>query len=301
MSVDIAARWLPPAVANRLRALRAAQRLRRYETGARLPWSPGYIEYRFKTIGSTLDDPAMMERFRSGESLPEGYAVAVDERAIEYPWLLSRAPAGGLFLDAGSALNFGPILDRFLTPARSLHILTLAPEGECYWRRGISYIYDDLRRIPARSALYDAVACISTLEHVGCDNTYYTGGTHAPGSEDDYAVVVRELRRVLKPGGSLFLSVPFGRRQRYETFQQFDSALIENTVRAFEPAETDAVYYRYTAAGWNGSTSADCASAEYVGLANRSPERWAESRRPAEDSAAAARAVACLHLRKPWR
>src|SRR6185369_11734557 len=116
--------------------------------------------------------------------------VGIDERCVEYPWLVSRlSREPETMLDAGSALNHAFLLDLPQLSTKKLHILTLAPERNCFFQRGIGYLYEDLRRLPLRSELYDCVACISTLEHVGCDNTAYTGGAEHGAEQDPDAFV----------------------------------------------------------------------------------------------------------------
>jgi RNA polymerase sigma-70 factor (ECF subfamily) len=56
-----------------------------------------------------------------------------------------------------------------------IHILSLAPEEECFWQRSVSYLFHDLRNIPIRDDYYDTISCLSTLQHVGCDNSSFTG------------------------------------------------------------------------------------------------------------------------------
>jgi hypothetical protein len=88
----------------------------------------------------------------------------------EYSWLLAHLQSGPeIFLDAGSALNHAFILEQPVLEKKKLHILTLAPESNCFWQKGISYLYHDLRSIPIRDGYYDAIVGLSTLEHVGCD------------------------------------------------------------------------------------------------------------------------------------
>ena len=61
-------------------------------------------------------------------------------------------------------------------------------------------IFTDLREIPICDSFYDAVVCISTLEHVGFDNSQYTHTTSSSKeSPMDFQVVMKELRHVLKP------------------------------------------------------------------------------------------------------
>jgi hypothetical protein len=64
-------------------------------------------------------------------------------------------------------------------------------------------VYEDLRETCYRDGYFDWVVCISTLKHVGLDNTrFYTSDPDRNElNPDDYVRVVTELRRVLKPAG----------------------------------------------------------------------------------------------------
>ncbi len=267
--------------------------------GGRIPWSPGYAQARERFIQRVFADPEMMRAFECGSSLPPGFGVALDERCVEYPWALSRlGTLSGRVLDAGSALNHAFLVEHRALPHKLLHMLTLAPEGNCFWQKGISYLYEDLRALPMRDGLYDVIACISTLEHVGCDNSPYTGlSIHRERRSADFIGVMQEFRRVLKPGGNLLLTVPYGAHAFLGTFQQFDGRLLARAVEAFGPcARVEQRYYRYTAQGWNLSNAMDCTGCKYVARIMQSG-----STRPAQfplqqDGAAAARAVACVEL-----
>jgi SAM-dependent methyltransferase len=277
-----------------------AQFLRR----GRIPMSPGYEQYREEFIDRVLNDQVILVRFRTGAPLPPRYGVGIDERCIEYPWLFARLPATAeRLLDAGSILNHRFLIDHPTLAAKKLHILTLAPEHAAFWQRGIAYLYEDLRAIPIRDELYDTVICISTLEHVGLDASYYTRNpAHRENHPDAFVPAIQELRRVLRPGGRLYLTVPYGVPRNIGSMQVFDAALLARAIEAFAPAHTDSTYYRYTAHGWQVAGADACATAEYVECYHRYNET-PESVRPAEfprepDLAAAARAVACLVLAK---
>jgi len=273
----------------------------RYIQGGRIPWSAGYAAYRAHTVSEILTNEEMMLRFRNERSLPPGYGVGLDERCVEYLWLLSRLePGPERILDAGSALNHNLILDQTLLQDKTIHILTLAPERNCFWHRGISYLYVDLRDIPIRDNYYDTVVCCSTLEHVGLDNTWFIHSeAHAEKRPDDYLGAVAEIRRVLKPGGKLLLTVPYGRYRNFGTFQQFDEHLVNQVITAFEPAAVEQTYFGYTPDGWDFSTGEACADAEYVEWTALPPGLRLAAFPNHPDRAAAARAVACLLLLKP--
>jgi SAM-dependent methyltransferase len=203
-------------------------------------------------------------------------------------------------LDAGSALNHTFILNHPVFRNKKLYILTLAQENNCYWYKGISYIYDDLREIPMRDDYYDTVVCISTLEHVGLNNILFNHSeSHAEQRQNDFLVALLEMRRVLKPGGKLFITVPYGKYCNFGTFQQFDAQRVEQTINAFEPGRVEQTYFLYTADGWNVSNVEICADAEYVSWVMLPPEKRSATFPDHPDRAAAARAVACLLLVKP--
>ena len=166
----------------------------------------------------------------------------------------------------------------------------------------ISYLYHDLREIPIKDDYYDTIICLSTLEHIGCDNTLYThNDSYQENYPEDFILAMKEMHRVLKPGGSLFLSVPFGVYRHFGTFQQFNRQLLFRAIEAFGEARQIAeTFYRYTSEGWQIATSEECAECEYVEwIAKAYQQSQLPSPIPVEpDLAAAARAVACVQLIK---
>jgi SAM-dependent methyltransferase len=276
---------------------------RAYDRRGRIPWSPGYTEARDQFIREVLDDPARLNVFRERSRLPESFGVGFDERCVEYPWLLSQLDAEPeTVLDAGSTLNQVFIVDQPLFQRKKLHILTLGPEDDCFWHKGISYLYDDLRDVPIRDDYYDTIVCLSTLEHVGCDNSFYKKDESGREQRlDDFLLAMQSLRRVLKPGGSLFFSVPFGVYRHFGTFQQFDRELLSRAIAAFGKAlELAQTFYRYDGNGWQTASARDCAECEYVGWVADvwQRRRWPKPLPVEDDRAAAARAVACVSLTK---
>jgi SAM-dependent methyltransferase len=270
---------------------------------SRVPWSPGYLHYREQTIRGVLDSPDLLSRFRTHDPLPAELGVGVDERTVEYPWYFAHcSPAPGPRLDAGSTLNH-----RFLVTRPEFHpsdwtFLTLAPEAECHWTLGASYMFADLRSLPFRDDYFVEIACLSTIEHVGLDNEGYTGkAVSAESRRLDFLTALDELRRVLRPGGRLLLTVPFGRYQNFGWSQQFDAALLDQLTDRFAPTKADFTFFRYSADGWRLASRAECADAEYARYAlslHRPPSERLDARSDA-DGAAAARAVACAILEKP--
>lgn len=146
-----------------------------------LPFAGDYAERHKAHLQAVFAEPVLLASFERGAQLPDGYGVGLDERIVEYPWLLAAEPRGRA-LDAGSVLNHEHVLDRLLPAVESLTIVTLEPETVAFTERKVSYVYDDLRELPFRDDLFDTIVSLSTLEHVGMDNTSY--GSTVSRAED---------------------------------------------------------------------------------------------------------------------
>lgn len=149
---------------------------------------------------------------------------ACDERVIEIPWVLSRL-RGGDTLEVGYA---------FAEPA---YLAALSAAGP---RRlvgvdlaetdvpGMETVRADVRELPFSEGIFDQVLLVSTLEHVGADNTLY--GLADDGDRGGRLEALRELRRVLTPRGSLLVTVPVGEPGDHGWFRQED---VRGWVRLF--------------------------------------------------------------------
>ena len=222
-----------------------------------------WVKRRRELLVGALHDRTILDALGAGAALPGGYGVDVDERAVELPWVIANAPKGRV-LDAGSALNHDFVLDGLMPLVDELHIVTLAPEEQAFTERGISYAYADLRALPYRDGLFDTIVSVSTLEHVGMDNTGY-GADAAVAADADAALAdaLRELRRVLAPGGRMLITVPYGRPEQHGWLRQFDRAAIERLVATAEPANHSLTVYQAGADGWQLSDPEAAADARY--------------------------------------
>lgn len=169
-----------------------------------------------------------------------------NERCLEIPLSGSLAAFGkpGRVLDAGCAMN---VILPEAPVAEVTHVTnTLAYETRRDPTR--TYVEGDLRdlsRWPDR--YFDRVLCVSTLEHVGMDNTNYGGIAEAdPGSATTAAA---ELWRVTKD--RLFLTVPFSLTEAMHGLGKFQYFTPE-TLPTITPPGAETVYYAKLVDGWAG-------------------------------------------------
>jgi SAM-dependent methyltransferase len=128
-----------------------------------------------------------------------------DERPIELAWTLGRYRGEERVLDVGYAFAEPAWLAALLAlGARELTGVDLAERDV----PGMTTVRADVRHLPFGARSFDAVFCVSTLEHVGGDNTRYDlDAEHDP---DAPLAALRELRRVTVRAGKIFLTVPCG-------------------------------------------------------------------------------------------
>lgn len=280
---------------------RPEQEIARYMRQGRRPWSRGYCAFKERFIVERLRDGDFLRTLQATQALPARYGEFLDERVVEYPWLFAHlAPSPGRLLDAGSILNQAYLLDQPSLRAKEITIVTLAPEEQCYWNRKVSYLFNDLRDLPLRDDWFDEVVSISTLEHVGKDNTliYTPDRRYHENDAAGYLQAVRELRRVCKEGGKVYITVPFGRPTDFGWYQQFDRHGVEQLIETFAPSSYRESYYCYENGGWHLSDRE--ASAEFDGFdIHQTKYLNAQSTRDYDpDFAAASRAVVALVLQK---
>jgi SAM-dependent methyltransferase len=258
-----------------------------YLLRGRIPWTLGYYTAKKLAIQNAIDN----DIFQGTSDIPLQFGSRIDERVVEYPWVYSRLHDNpGVVLDAGSALNYQFLLDRKPIADSNLTICTLSPEKRSYWKRSISYVFGDLRNTNFRDASFDVVISISTIEHIGLDNTLLYTEDRSKKETDklSYLSAVGEFKRLLKPGGTCFITVPYGQAKNHGWFQVFDASMVELVLDAFNPAQSELAYFAYTESGWTKSDKSSLQNATFFDIHSQ--------KKFDADIAAGARGVVCMRM-----
>jgi SAM-dependent methyltransferase len=153
----------------------------------------------------------------------------VTDRSVEEPWVIAKVRAGERVLDVGSATS------RYLqslTGGSHVVAIDLRPTPP---QPGVTAVRGDVTHAPFRPATFDTISCISTVEHAGCD--VYGQGPDQFGDE----MLMRHMRALLRPGGRLLITAPYGRRSVNAWFRVYDAPTFRRLVRGYRPL---AVEYR---------------------------------------------------------
>lgn len=181
------------------------------------------------------------------------------ERVVEIPWVLSRLRRGEQVLDIGYAHGSDTSL------AAMLRIL-----GDGYHGIDLAVLPipgtrlagADMCRLPFRRASFDTVTCVSTLEHIGRDNSSYGLAPSAVGSDADQQALT-EGARVLRKHGRLLVTVPFGTFEDHGWFVQYDERRWRALVGATPLRTVEEQVFALAPAGWRPAAPADVASCRY--------------------------------------
>jgi len=216
----------------------------------------------------------------------EHFDAVVTDRVVEEPWVVSKVRPGETVLDFGSATS-RYLLD--LAPGCRIYAIDIRPTPP---RPGIGVVLGDIMRAPFRPAAFDVVACVSTIEHVGLD--VYGQGPDEFGDE----VAMRHLRTLLRPGGRLLLTMPFGRRTVSAWLRVYDARAFRRLTEGYRLLS--AVYYRRDGDAFVPCDARDLAGAAFDFSAMRSGGVVLAELTPA-GGLAFALARLKLRVRRMWR
>jgi SAM-dependent methyltransferase len=187
---------------------------------------------------------------------------ATDERVVEIPWVLSRLRKEGRVLEVGYAFAEPAYLGGLLRAGVELVGVDLATRDV----EKMETVVADVRELPFADGSFDQILLVSTLEHVGADNTAYgLAAEDDPGSRVD---ALRELGRVVGARGRLLVTVPLGEPGDHGWFRLDD---LDGWNRVFAAAGLFVEEQEAYELGEDGWRAAPAFRASGVGYGDRGP------------------------------
>jgi len=192
--------------------------------------------------------------------MPESYRALYinrkDERAVEYPWVWENLTSSGRILDVGCGES--GVCDELAKlgcyEVYGIDIRDVKPKG---W----IFIKADIRRTNFPCGFFDQIVCISTLEHIGM-KAY---GNNWIDEINGDRMALLEMNRVLKVGGSMLITVPYGSKGDYWV-RFYNRHTLKGLLEGFN---WKAEYVKYVNGEWKPcSPSADVLPPRTGGLPN---------------------------------
>lgn len=202
--------------------------------------------------------------------LPEFYGKGMPERTVEILMARLAYAPGKKVLDVGyaNAMESHRAMVAALPTPRHLTGLDIA---EPVYDAGLYYEHlaqADITRTPFDDGLFDLIWCVSALEHFGMDNSGYIKEFSRIPAMD--AQAVREMLRILAPGGRILITVPYGRFEDHTTHKNYDrdhwQILLDIARQVGHVREW---YFRHThGRGWHEVPAAELQYVGYFDQAN---------------------------------
>jgi SAM-dependent methyltransferase len=278
-----------------LSKIKKAKKGNDFLTNGKIPWSNGYNKYKWQLINSSITDSDFLEGI-SKKKLPTNFGHRIDERVIEYPWIFSNLSDNEeKLLDAGSTFNFKPIVNHSKLESKVVTIFTFAPEKNNFNKKGLSYVYGDLRTLPFEDNSFNTIISQSTIEHIDMDNSIY--GFDISHNEDEtkksyqYLEAVNEMIRVLQSNGTLLITVPYGKFENHGFFQQFDEEMLSKLLELFNNlGNYNCTFFKYNNEGWEFSEKD-----KLIDVVSYNPHT---GKGKLDDNAAHCRSISCIKFTK---
>jgi ubiquinone/menaquinone biosynthesis C-methylase UbiE len=131
-------------------------------------------------------------------------------RCIEYPYAASKLTDEKRILDVGTAKADKAWIDW-------LEALPIEVHGTDYDEMNVplkrmKFTQGDVRKLPYKDNYFDAIMAVSVIEHIGLDDAQVNAVNQPEKSDSGDVEAVKELKRILKPGGKLIMTFPYSEK-----------------------------------------------------------------------------------------
>jgi SAM-dependent methyltransferase len=214
--------------------------------------------------------------------------MVTTERVIEYPFVFQHLNGVvGPVLDLGCCHSRLPLA----LASRGFEVVGMDFNPYPYRHPGLRALRGDIMKIPFAAGTFSAVLAVSVIEHIGI------GHYGEPEADIGDRVAVREIARILKPGGKALITVPYGRTHTNDWMRVYDQPRLAQLTAALA---TDQVEYAVSRTGlWMPAEEGEAATIGGTGLLV--PWRsWWLPKRPKELTYAIAFSGTGASVRPSW-
>ncbi len=202
--------------------------------------------------------------------LPDHYGKGLPERAVEILMARLTYAPGKNVLDVGYAntMECHRAMVAALPAPRHLTGIDIAAPVYDAGRYYEHMAQADITRTPYNDAAFDLIWCVSALEHFGMDNSVYTEEFSREPAMD--AQAVREMLRILAPGGQILITVPYGKFEDHGSHKNYDRGHWQMLLDIARPAgRVTEWYFRHTHGhGWQQVPAEELQYVGYFDQAN---------------------------------
>lgn len=170
---------------------------------------------------------------------------SLHSRCIEYPFAASTLRGRERVLDVGSS-HGSDIWVQYLC-SQNVEVYFSDYDDFPVPVDGAHFVKGDCRSLPFPDASFDRIVGVSVLEHIGLLSAQCHGAMPSFDPDGDKAAL-REWHRLLRPGGELVLTFPFGQIGGFTpeaTARRYSEKDLETLFSLFSPRCLDYYEYQY--------------------------------------------------------
>jgi SAM-dependent methyltransferase len=222
----------------------------------------------FREVQKAL--PLPQPDFPDAVQLPPRFGRKLPERVVELLLAKLTYAPGVHLLDVGHSniMECHRRLLLMLEPPRHLtgiDIATPTYDPSRYYEKSV---IANITNSGLPDGSFNRIWCISTLEHVGMDNSGYTDNFALDTHMD--AAALREMFRLLGENGLLLVTVPFGRYEDHGWLRNYDRHTWQRLLSLVRPqAQVYELYFGYSPMnGWEQVKDSQLSSTGYYDHSN---------------------------------
>jgi len=181
--------------------------------------------------------------------------MVTTERVIEYPFVFQNLDGvSGPILDIGCCSSQFPIA----LASRGFEVVGIDLNPYPYRHPGFCAVRGDAMKFPFATGRFAAVLAVSVIEHIGI------GHYGDPSAIEGDQAVASEIARVLRPGGRVLITVPFGVAQTDDFQRVYDPPRLSELLTPFRIVKIE---YAWSKNGlWVPCSDAEAASVDWRGV-----------------------------------